>query len=107
MSGETPLLRTVAITFDDCYRDNLFAARVLAKDPRFSALAVLGLALGLGVSTAIFTLAGTTMAFKSYYKLPAPQTPNENCVAHNGTLIPVPGASEKLTFAFRPLEEGE
>jgi hypothetical protein len=40
---------------------------------------------------AIFTLAGTTLTFKSYYKLPAPQTPNENCVAHNGSLIPVPG----------------
>ena len=40
---------------------------------------------------AIFTLAGATMTFKSYYKLPAPQTPNENCVAHNGTLIPIPG----------------
>ncbi len=40
---------------------------------------------------AIFTLTGTTMAFKSYYKLPAPQTSNENCVAHNGTLIPIPG----------------
>jgi len=40
---------------------------------------------------AIFALAGTTMTFKSYYKLPAPQTPNENCVAHNGTLIPIPG----------------
>jgi len=40
---------------------------------------------------AIFTLSGTTMAFKSYYKLPVPQTRNENCVAHNGTLIPVPG----------------
>ena len=40
---------------------------------------------------AIFTLAGTAMTFKSYYKLPAPQTPYENCVAHNGTLIPIPG----------------
>lgn len=27
----------------------------------------------------------------SYYKLPAPQTEFENCVAHNGALIPVPG----------------
>jgi len=42
-------------------------------------------------ANAIFTLAGTTMAFKSYFKLPAPQTANENCVAHNGTLIPIPG----------------
>ncbi len=40
---------------------------------------------------AIFTLSGNTMAFQSYYKLPAPQTANENCVAHNGTLIPIPG----------------
>jgi hypothetical protein len=40
---------------------------------------------------AIFTLVGTTMTFKSYYKLPAPQTANENCVAHNGSLIPIPG----------------
>src|SRR5437016_4893600 len=29
-TGQTPPLRTVAITFDDCYRDNLAAARVLA-----------------------------------------------------------------------------
>ena len=40
---------------------------------------------------AIFTLSGTTMDFKTYYKLPVAQTSNENCVAHNGTLIPVPG----------------
>lgn len=31
------------------------------------------------------------MEFQSYYKLPAPQTPQENCVAHNGSLIPIPG----------------
>ena len=42
-------------------------------------------------ANAIFTLAGSKMDFKSYYKLPVPQTKNENCVAHNGTLIPVPG----------------
>ena len=40
---------------------------------------------------AIFTLSGSAMAFQSYYKLPVPQTRFENCVAHNGTLIPVPG----------------
>jgi hypothetical protein len=42
-------------------------------------------------ANAIFTRSGSTMTFKSYYKLPAPQTKNENCVAHNGTLIPIPG----------------
>jgi hypothetical protein len=40
---------------------------------------------------AIFTLVDSTLTFASYYKLPAPQTPNENCVAHNGSLIPIPG----------------
>ena len=40
---------------------------------------------------AIFTLVGGTMTFQSYYKMSAPQTPFENCVAHNGSLIPVPG----------------
>jgi len=40
---------------------------------------------------AIFTRSGNTMTFQSYYKLPAPQTAYENCVAHNGTLIPIPG----------------
>jgi len=40
---------------------------------------------------AIFTRVGSTLQFKSYYKLPAPQTEMENCVAHNGSLIPIPG----------------
>src|SRR5437762_7005670 len=40
---------------------------------------------------AIFTLAGSSMNFQSYYKLPVPQTRVENCVAHNGSLIPIPG----------------
>jgi hypothetical protein len=42
-------------------------------------------------SDAIFTLVNNQMTFKSYFKLPAPQTRFENCVAHNGTLIPIPG----------------
>jgi hypothetical protein len=42
-------------------------------------------------ANAIFTLRDSTMTFRSYYKLPAPQTPQENCVAHNGSLIPIPG----------------
>ncbi|HWC74761.1 MAG TPA: hypothetical protein VG454_12570 [Gemmatimonadales bacterium] len=40
---------------------------------------------------AIFTRSGNTLTFQSYYKMLAPQTANENCVAHNGSLIPVPG----------------
>jgi hypothetical protein len=40
---------------------------------------------------AIFTLSDRQMHFQSYYKMPAAQTPQENCVAHNGSLIPIPG----------------
>ncbi len=42
-------------------------------------------------SDAIFTVANGKMTFQSYYKMPAAQTKFENCVAHNGSLIPIPG----------------
>jgi hypothetical protein len=42
-------------------------------------------------ANAIFTIRDGRMEFQSYYKLPAPQTAIENCVAHNGSLVPVPG----------------
>ncbi len=40
---------------------------------------------------AIFNLKENKLSFASYYKLPAAQGDSENCVAHNGSLIPVPG----------------
>ena len=40
---------------------------------------------------AVFHLQNNKLRFASYYKLPAAQTDSENCVAHNGSLIPVPG----------------
>jgi hypothetical protein len=40
---------------------------------------------------ALFTIENKNLVFHSYYKLPAPQTSQENCVAHNGSLIPIPG----------------
>ena len=40
---------------------------------------------------AIFDIVDRKMRFGGYYKLPAPQSEQENCVAHNGSLIPVPG----------------
>ena len=40
---------------------------------------------------AIFTVENGELTFKSYYKMPAPQTDAEICTAHNGSLIPVPG----------------
>jgi hypothetical protein len=40
---------------------------------------------------AIFNLKDEKLSFANYYKMPAAQGDTENCVAHNGSLIPVPG----------------
>jgi len=45
---------------------------------------------------AIFNLNGDKLSFASYYKMPAAQTDSENCVAHNGSLVPVPGRDLKV-----------
>ena len=45
---------------------------------------------------AIFDVVDKKLVFRSYYKLPAAQTEQENCVAHNGSLIPVPGRDIKV-----------
>jgi hypothetical protein len=47
-------------------------------------------------ANAIFHLADNKLKFASYYKLPAAQGDSENCVAHNGSLIPVPGRDIKV-----------
>jgi hypothetical protein len=41
-------------------------------------------------ANANFTIENGKLVFHSYYKLPAPQTNIENCVAHNGSMIPIP-----------------
>jgi len=40
---------------------------------------------------AIYDIVDNKLVFRAHYKLPAPQSEQENCVAHNGSLIPVPG----------------
>jgi hypothetical protein len=40
---------------------------------------------------AVFNLNNNKLSFAGYYKMPAAQGDSENCVAHNGSLIPVPG----------------
>jgi hypothetical protein len=40
---------------------------------------------------AIFDIVDRKLQFRGYYKMPAAQSDTENCVAHNGSLIPVPG----------------
>ncbi|HSJ10885.1 MAG TPA: hypothetical protein VK928_13260, partial [Longimicrobiales bacterium] len=42
-------------------------------------------------ANAIFTIENRRLRFQSYYKLPSYQSETENCVAHNGSLVPVPG----------------
>jgi hypothetical protein len=40
---------------------------------------------------AVYDIVDRKMRFGGYYKLPVPQSDQENCVAHNGSIIPVPG----------------
>ena len=40
---------------------------------------------------AVFDVVDRKLVFAGYFKMPAVQTDQENCVAHNGSLIPVPG----------------
>lgn len=42
-------------------------------------------------ANAIYDIVDGKLEFRGYYKLPAPQGDKENCVAHNGSIIPVPG----------------
>ncbi|MCY4025527.1 MAG: DUF305 domain-containing protein [Acidobacteria bacterium] len=42
-------------------------------------------------ANAIYDVVDGRLEYRSHYKLPAPQTERENCVAHNGSIVPVPG----------------
>ena len=42
-------------------------------------------------ANAIYDIDNGKLEFQSHYKMPAPQLETENCVAHNGSIIPVPG----------------
>ena len=37
-----------------------------------------------------YDIVDNKLVFKSHYKMPAPQLETENCVAHNGSIIPIP-----------------
>jgi len=47
-------------------------------------------------ANAVFDIVGGKLRLAGYYKLPVPQASTENCVAHNGSLIPVPGRDIKV-----------
>jgi uncharacterized protein (DUF305 family) len=40
---------------------------------------------------AIYDIVDGKLVFRSHFKMPAPQRETENCVAHNGSIVPVPG----------------
>jgi uncharacterized protein (DUF305 family) len=40
---------------------------------------------------AVYDLVDGKLAYRSHFKMPAPQVDEENCVAHNGSIVPVPG----------------
>lgn len=42
-------------------------------------------------ANAFYGLENGKLVYRGHFKLPAPQTDKENCVAHNGSIIPVPG----------------
>ena len=42
-------------------------------------------------ANAIYDIVDSKLEFRSHFKMPAPQKETENCVAHNGAIIPVPG----------------
>ncbi|MFL2690095.1 MAG: DUF305 domain-containing protein [Gammaproteobacteria bacterium] len=39
---------------------------------------------------AIYDIVDNKLEFRSHYKMPAPQLETENCVAHNGSIVPIP-----------------
>jgi hypothetical protein len=42
-------------------------------------------------ANAVYDIVDGKLVFRTHYKMPAPQSDKENCVAHNGSIIPVPG----------------
>jgi hypothetical protein len=40
---------------------------------------------------AVYDLVDGKLQYRSHFKMPAPQVAEENCVAHNGSIVPVPG----------------
>ena len=42
-------------------------------------------------ANAIYDIENGKLEFRSHFKMPAPQKESENCVAHNGSIIPIPG----------------
>ena len=50
---------------------------------------------------AIYSLRGTRMVARSYYKLPVAQGQFENCTAHNGNIVPIPGRDVMVQSWFQ------
>jgi hypothetical protein len=70
------------VVFTDELGGGVGATCLPGTDPNDGANAIFDVVDGAG---------GPTLEFVSYHKIPLVQTDTENCVAHNGSLVPVPG----------------
>ena len=108
-------------------RDLRFAVRILMKDARFSILAILGLALGIGVSTGIFAIMGPMLKghgsnVRPFEEVRNPETyvgvdrgPSRNLSFpeyryfqdHSTTLMEISAESAPVSLVLNPISEGE
>ena len=107
-------------------RDLQFASRVLLKDAKFSILAILGLALGIGVSTGIFAIMGPMLKghgsnVRLFEEVRNPETyvgvdrgPSRNFSFpgyryfqdHSTTLTEISAESAPYSVVLNPISEG-